>query len=73
MKEKAIRKGTFLYHMLWCRLYSDVVTIPLLVHHFDEFKRNRLYGFTVSESLAMILYEYYPKWAEHVDKMIQYK
>ena len=73
MKEKVIRKVKYLYHMLWCRLYSDIVTVHYMVHHWDEFEEHRSNGLTIVESIAMILYKYYPKWKNHADKMIQYK
>jgi hypothetical protein len=71
--KKVIRKGKYLYHIIWCRLYSDIVTVHLMKHHYDEFETYRSGGLTVNQSINFILYKYYPKWAEHVDKMIQYK
>lgn len=59
--------------MLWCRLYSDIMTVPCIIHHSDEFEEIRSNGLTITQSSAMILYKYYPKWKDHADKMIQYK
>lgn len=73
MKEKAIRKVKYLYHMVWCRLYSDIMTVHLMKHHYDEFEKCRLNGLTIIESVCVILYKYYPKWKDHAEKMRQYK
>lgn len=73
MKEKAIRKVKYLYHMVWCRLYSDIIGVPCLIHHWDEYEEHMTNGLTVKVALAVMFRKYYPKWAEHADKMIQYK
>ena len=73
MKEKAIRKVKYLYHMVWCRLYSDIMTVPFLIHHWDEFEEHMTNGLTVKGALVVIFCRYYPKWAKHAYKAFQYK